>query len=331
MSLDYKAFTYLIVNEINNKWYYGVKYAKGCNVKELFESYFSSSELVKCELQKFGRNAFRAEVRRVFKDVDSAKNWEVKVLRRMKVRTNGHSYNKHYNRGFVTHCGENNPAKRLDVRAKLRSSASGRVMSLESVEKGKISNIKRNIALLLRSRKTHDLLTMRKQKKDLYGKYIQFLNQYKPNCTRIISFFVQLLSACENMPKVYPKNRKGWKLTEEQSRQRGNRISKSLSGRMWFTSPDLTEMKRVYHKDEVPSNWIRGMRTKEKIEKNRRASTGKLHTEKTKAKLSTIGKRKIYYTSPDLQIVRVFYNDSDAPENWIKGNKLKTRNEKLRK
>jgi hypothetical protein len=133
------------------------------------------------------------------------------------------------------------------------------------------------------------------------------------------------------MPKVYPKNRKGWKLTEEQSRQRGNRISKSLSGRMWFTSPDLTEMKRVYHKDEVPSNWIRGMRTKEKIEKNRRASTGKLHTEKTKAKLSTIGKRKIYYTSPDLQIVRVFYNDSDAPENWIKGNKLKTRNEKLRK
>ena len=330
MCKDYKAFTYLIVNNSNRKWYYGVRYAKDCDVKDLFETYFSSSKSLLSDIQTLGKNSFFWEIRKKFKSIDDAKNWEVKVLRRMNVRTNESSYNQHYNRGFIAFSKENNPAKSLDVREKIRKSVTNRVMSLESIEKGKISKYKINISLLLKSRKMDTLITCKKQKMDLYAKYLQFLEQYKPKCKRITSFFIQLLSNCENTTcKTYPKNRIMRKLTDDEKQHKSEKIIASRSGRLWFTSPDLQIMKCVRDKNEVPSDWIRGMQTKDKIEKNRIGSVGRVHTKHTKLLLSEIAKTKMYYTSPDLQTVKVFYDKKDVPIDWIKGNKLQSRNERI--
>lgn len=76
-----KPYTYLIGWSALNKWYYGVRYAKGCVPEDLWVKYFTSSQLVA---------AFRAsngepdvvEVRRVFYTPAAAMDWEDRVLRR---------------------------------------------------------------------------------------------------------------------------------------------------------------------------------------------------------------------------------------------------------
>lgn len=76
------AYTYLLTWPSGLK-YYGVRYAKGCKPSELLETYMSSSRHVRELIKNEGRPA--AEVRRVFNDVDRARQWETKVLKRLKV------------------------------------------------------------------------------------------------------------------------------------------------------------------------------------------------------------------------------------------------------
>lgn len=49
-------YTYLIGWTEHNIWYYGVRYAIGCNPKELFLSYFTSSEYVKDFIELNGQS-----------------------------------------------------------------------------------------------------------------------------------------------------------------------------------------------------------------------------------------------------------------------------------
>lgn len=65
--------------------YYGVRYAAGCSPDELWITYFTSSKRVKELIERDGINAFMYEVRKIFKDVNGARLWECKVLKRMNV------------------------------------------------------------------------------------------------------------------------------------------------------------------------------------------------------------------------------------------------------
>lgn len=81
---DRTPYTYLIGWSKLNKWYYGVRYRKGCAPSELWSKYFTSSHVVK-QFRKLNGDPDIVIVRRVFKDVDSARHWERKVLKRLKV------------------------------------------------------------------------------------------------------------------------------------------------------------------------------------------------------------------------------------------------------
>ena len=77
------AYTYLIGWTQHQKWYYGVRYAKNSVPTDLWKSYFTSSKHVKAFRKEHGEPDV-VEVRKIFQDCDLAREWESKVLRRIK-------------------------------------------------------------------------------------------------------------------------------------------------------------------------------------------------------------------------------------------------------
>jgi hypothetical protein len=81
-----KAYTYLIGWKELDKWYYGVRFAKGCNPSEFWKEggYFTSSKYVDKFREHHGDPDI-IEIRNTFESIDKALHWENKVLKRMGV------------------------------------------------------------------------------------------------------------------------------------------------------------------------------------------------------------------------------------------------------
>lgn len=298
-----KAFTYLIINKTNNKWYYGVRYAKGCKSSDLFTKYFSSCEELKKDIIKLGKHNFYFEIRKEFNDIPTALSWERKVLKRMKVRTNPLSYNKHYAKGFTIKFGNDNPSKRADVRKKV-SDTKISASIFNKIVKNKFKVEKKNLRM--------------------YKNYLTFMLTNKPKCTNIIKMIQNVISQINKLKKKeYPSQRK------RTPRGRVPKITDAKIGSFFYTNLEL-DITRLFGPNEiVPEGWIRGQKTKKKIESSKKANPGRTHSIESKIKMKESCKGKQYYTSPDLLTVKAFYNISDVPTGWIKGNKLKSRNDKI--
>lgn len=80
-----KPYTYLIGWSTHEVYYYGVRYANGCEPSELWTTYFTSSKHVK-EFAKNNGDPDIVSIRKTFNDVDSARIWETKCLRRLKAK-----------------------------------------------------------------------------------------------------------------------------------------------------------------------------------------------------------------------------------------------------
>jgi hypothetical protein len=81
---DRTPYTYLIGWSNHNKYYYGVRFAKGCHPSDLWNPYKTSSKHVKHFTEKYGDPDIII-VRRTFSDIESARLWEEKVLTRLNV------------------------------------------------------------------------------------------------------------------------------------------------------------------------------------------------------------------------------------------------------
>lgn len=101
-------YTYLIGWKKQNKYYYGVRYAKDCKPAELMITYFTSSNEVSKMIEQHG-NPDVVQVRKTFNSVDTARSWEHTVLRRMKVVESDQWLNKTDNKSIVPMPGELNP------------------------------------------------------------------------------------------------------------------------------------------------------------------------------------------------------------------------------
>ena len=96
----YTPYTYLIGWSKLNKWYYGVRFAKGCRPDDLWTSYYTSSKYVKMFREENGEPDVIL-IRRTFSDRIQALDWEHKVLRRMNVSTKDTWLNKTDNRSVI--------------------------------------------------------------------------------------------------------------------------------------------------------------------------------------------------------------------------------------
>jgi len=76
-------YTYFIGWPDLNTFYYGVRYGRTCDPSDLWVTYFTSSKEVHAFRALHGDPPLR-EVRHTFKTKEAAREWEHKVLRRMK-------------------------------------------------------------------------------------------------------------------------------------------------------------------------------------------------------------------------------------------------------
>lgn len=82
--METQAYTYLIGWSSLNKYYYGVRTAKGCQPEDLWVKYFTSSKTVKRYRLEHGEPDI-VEVRRLHPSREVALKWEETVIRRLKV------------------------------------------------------------------------------------------------------------------------------------------------------------------------------------------------------------------------------------------------------
>ena len=86
----YTPYTYLIGWTTQNKWYYGVRYAKkskclyesGCHPDEFWVTYFTTSKVVANFVSEYG-DPDVIQIRKTFTNKDDAISWEYKVLRKI--------------------------------------------------------------------------------------------------------------------------------------------------------------------------------------------------------------------------------------------------------
>ena len=80
----YTPYTYLIGWSKHNKWYYGVRFGRGCHPSDLWVTYFTSSKRVKKFWEENG-DPDVVEVRKTFQTGEPARIWEEKVLHRIDI------------------------------------------------------------------------------------------------------------------------------------------------------------------------------------------------------------------------------------------------------
>jgi hypothetical protein len=83
----YMPYTYYIGWSSLNKWYYGVRFAKGCNPQDLWKKYFTSSKEVKLLREKFGEPDI-IKIDKTFLDSNEAREYEHQVLKFLDVGRN---------------------------------------------------------------------------------------------------------------------------------------------------------------------------------------------------------------------------------------------------
>ena len=102
----YRPYTYLVRHNPTNTVYYGVRWK---NVRlnrnpeqDLWVEYFTRSSRVHKLIQEYGKDSFVVEIRRTFDTIDTAREWESKVLKRMKVLSNpNHWLNRTDNKAIL--------------------------------------------------------------------------------------------------------------------------------------------------------------------------------------------------------------------------------------
>lgn len=78
-------YTYYIFHKPTNQHYYGARWAKNSDPSDFWKTYFTSCREVKCLIEKYGVESFNVQIRRVFNTGEEARQWEHRVLKRLKV------------------------------------------------------------------------------------------------------------------------------------------------------------------------------------------------------------------------------------------------------
>jgi hypothetical protein len=103
-----KPYTYLIRWTKLNISYYGVRYAQDCDPADLWSPYKTSSDKVK-EFVLLNGEPDIIQVRKIFTDVMSARLWENRVLKRLKVVSDPRWLNKTDNKSIEPLYGKDHP------------------------------------------------------------------------------------------------------------------------------------------------------------------------------------------------------------------------------
>lgn len=144
-------YTYLLKCRTTGLLYYGVKYAKGCDPKEFWKTYFTSSKSVHVLIEKYGLDQFDFEIRKTFIDEDSARKWERTVIKRMNMVYRDDFINKSCPGeffGFET--GSKNPMANPLLKTKMLANRTKSLLKNHGVDhNSKIKKFRENASLTM--------------------------------------------------------------------------------------------------------------------------------------------------------------------------------------
>lgn len=99
-------YTYIIKHLPTGKFYYGCRWAKNCNPKDLWVSYFTSSDEVKKLITEYGIDSFIYHIHRTFNDTNSCVKFENKYLVKIDAMRNPRFLNKSNGNGYYNGTGK---------------------------------------------------------------------------------------------------------------------------------------------------------------------------------------------------------------------------------
>jgi hypothetical protein len=114
-------YTYLIGWSHREKYYYGVRYAKGCNPNELWKTYFTSSKVVNKYRKLYGEPDI-IQIRKLFTSKDKAILWENRVLEKLNVKSRLDFLNQTNNKAIVLDENHYDTMFSVEVRQKMSNS-----------------------------------------------------------------------------------------------------------------------------------------------------------------------------------------------------------------
>ena len=97
----YKPYTYWLFHKPSRKFYYGSRTAKNCSPTDLFDTYFSSSAVVKRLISEDGKDSFRYRVDKIFDSAAEALEYEYTILQKFKAGNNLRFLNKHHTKSVL--------------------------------------------------------------------------------------------------------------------------------------------------------------------------------------------------------------------------------------
>ena len=86
-----KAYTYSIIHKPTKNIYYGVRKSEE---KDIGNTYFSSSKLMRRLIKEQGKENFLFKVRKIFDSYEKAREHETKLLQRVNAVTNEKFFNQ---------------------------------------------------------------------------------------------------------------------------------------------------------------------------------------------------------------------------------------------
>jgi len=150
-----KPYTYLIGWSHLNVWYYGSKYAKGCNPNDLWITYFTSSERVKSFRKEHGEPNV-ITIRRVFENANDAVAWEHKVLKRLNASGRNDFLNSQNGSGFIACAQDDFMKSKKSQKMKEYWTNERRNAKSETMKQYYISNGTESVSNGLRKRYSND-------------------------------------------------------------------------------------------------------------------------------------------------------------------------------
>jgi hypothetical protein len=137
MNTTYQPYTYLIGWTDQQKYYYGVRYAKNCSPGDFWTKYFTSSPAVLSMRLLHGDPDIR-QIRKMFSNREQARQWETRVLTRMKVVVREDFLNKNNAPAPPI----NNRVMSADTKEKIGSSNRGKPKSEAHKQKIRVARAK---------------------------------------------------------------------------------------------------------------------------------------------------------------------------------------------
>jgi len=181
-------YTYLIKHIPTNMYYYGVRYAKGCHPSEFWITYKTSSKHIAQLINEFGVDSFIFEIRKIFNNIDSARFWESKVLKRINAANRKDFINRTDNISISHEAAERGRKNRVSSEAhKLAVSKVGKAnRGLKRSAETKIKIINGLIGNKYRKGKKDSDEAREKKRLSHTGKSSGMLGKKQPRCSCII-------------------------------------------------------------------------------------------------------------------------------------------------